>query len=116
GTADDSLRFEDVIVAGAHVEADSAGDAVRLAFVHQQMRDADAVENLVGRFLRGLGDDRLVRLAVDHDLPAAFTKVVPGFRVLHDGQAPLLELVHGRVDVTRHVEQQVFAHQTHQVD
>jgi hypothetical protein len=44
------------------------------------------------------------------------TQVAPGFRVLHDGQAPLLELMHRGVDVTRHVEQKVLAHHTHQVD
>ncbi len=53
---------------------------------------------------------------MNHDLPSPFTQIAPGVRVLHDGQAPLFELVHGGVNVAGHVEQQVFAHQPHQVD
>ena len=53
---------------------------------------------------------------MNHDLPSPFTQIAPGFRVPHDGQAPLFELVHRGVDVTGHIEQQVFAHQPHQVD
>ncbi len=53
---------------------------------------------------------------MDHDLPAALTLVGAGLGVAHDRQAPLLELVHRRIDVTRHVEQEVFAHHAHQVD
>jgi hypothetical protein len=105
-----------VVIAGADVEADGTCNPVLLAVVHQQVRDADAVEDLVRRFLRGLGHDGLVRLAVNHDLPSPFTQIAPGFRVLHDRQAPLLELMHRRVHVARHIEQQVFPHQPHQVD
>ena len=53
---------------------------------------------------------------MNHDLPSPLTQIAPGFRVLHDGQAPLFELVHRGVDVTGHIEQQVFAHQSHQID
>ena len=114
--ADHRLRLEDVVVAGADVEPDGAGDPVRLAVVHQEVRHADAVEDLVGRFLGGLRHDGLVGLAVDHDLPAPFAQVAARLRVAHDRQAPFLELVHGRVDVAGHVEQQILAHQPHQVD
>ena len=114
--ADHGLGLEDVVVACAHIEADGTGDPVLLAVIHQQVGDADAVEDLVRGFLGGLGHDGLVGLAVNHDLPSPFTQIAPGFRVLHDGQAPLFELVHRGVDVTGHVEQQVFAHQPHQVD
>src|SRR6185436_6515542 len=82
--ADHGLGLEDVIVAGADVEADGAGHPVLPAVVHQQVSDADAIEDLVRRFLCGLGDDGLVRLAVDHDLPSPFTQIAPGLRVLHD--------------------------------
>ena len=68
-----------MVVAGADVEADGTGDAVLLGVVHQQVGDADTVEDLVGRLLGGLGHDRLVGLAVDHDLPAAFAQVGPVF-------------------------------------
>jgi hypothetical protein len=44
------------------------------------------------------------------------TQVAPGLRVLHDRQAPLLELVHRGIHVARHVEQQVLAHEAHEVD
>ena len=114
--ADHGLGLEDVVVACADVEADGTGNPVLLAVIHQQVGDADAVEDLVRRFLGGLGHDGLVGLAVNHDLPSPFTQIAPGFRVLHDGQAPLFELVHRGVDVTGHVEQQVFPHQPHQVD
>ncbi len=53
---------------------------------------------------------------MDHDLPAAFTKILPVVRVLHDGQAPVFKLVHCAVHVAGHVEEQVFAHHAHQVD
>jgi hypothetical protein len=105
-----------VVVAGADVEANGTGDAVLLGLVHQQMGDADAVEDLVGGLLGGLGDDRLVGLAVDHDLPATLALVGAGLGVAHQRQAPFLELVHRRVDVAGHVEQQVLADHAHQVD
>ena len=53
---------------------------------------------------------------MDHDLPATFTLVSAGLRIAHQRQAPFLELVHGRVDVACHVEQQVFANHAHQID
>ena len=116
GADDNGLGFEYVVVAGTHVEADGAGDTVLLGVVHQQVRDADAVEDLVRRLFRRFGDDRLVGFAVDHDLPAALTLVSAGLGITHDRQTPFLELVHRRIDVTRHVEQEVFAHHAHQVD
>ncbi len=105
-----------MVVARADVETNSTGNPVLLAVIHQQVGDANAVEDLVRRFLGGLGHDGLVGLAVNHDLPASLTQIAPGFRVLHDGETPLLELVHRRVNVARHVEQQVFPHHSHQVD
>ena len=114
--ADHRLRLEDVVVARAHVEADGPCDAVFPGIVHQQVRHADPVVDLVSGLLGSLGHDRLIGLAVDHDLPAAFAKVVTRLRVLHDRQAPFLELVHRRIHVTRHVEEQILAHHPHQVD
>ncbi len=116
GGDDHGLRLEDVVVAGTDVEADGTGHAVFLRLVHQQVRHTDAVEHLVGGFLRGFGDDGFVGLPMNHDLPAAFALVGTGLGVAHERQTPFLELVHGRVDVARHVEQQVLAHHAHEVD
>ena len=49
------------------------------------------------------------------NLPLAFALVASGFRVPHDGEAPLLELVHRGVDVTRDVVAEVLAHQPHEI-
>ena len=105
-----------MVVARAYVETDSTGDPVFLGVIHQQVGDADAVEDLVRRLFGGLGHDGLVGLAMNHDLPTPFTQITPGFRVLHDRQAPLFELMHRGVNVTCHVKQQVFPHHPHQVD
>ena len=75
----------------------------------------DAVVDFGGGLARGFGDDGLVALAVDHDLPLAFALIAAGLGVLHDRKTPLLEFVHGGVDVARDVVAQVFAHQPHQV-
>ena len=115
GADDDGLRAEHVEVAGADVEPDGAGDAVGVALVHQQVGDHDPVVDLGRGLARRFGDDRLVALAVDHDLPLAFALVASGLRVAHDRQAPFLELVHGGVDVPGDVVAQVLAHQAHQV-
>ena len=52
---------------------------------------------------------------MNHDLPFAFAQIPPGFRVLHDRQTPLLELVHRGIDVAGDIVTQVFAHETHEV-
>jgi hypothetical protein len=115
GGHDDRLRPEDVKIPVPDAEADGAGDPVGTRLVHQQMRHHDPVVHFGGGLPGGLGDDRLVTLAVDHDLPATFSQVPAGHLVPHDRQAPLLELVHRGVDVPGDVEAQVLAHQTHQV-
>ena len=104
GATNHRLRLEDVEVAGADIEADGAGDPVFLGFIHQKVSDADAVEHLVGGLLSGLGDDGLVALTVDHDLPTAFAKIGAFFLIPHDREAPFLELVNRRIYVARHVE------------
>ena len=83
-----------MIVASAYVEANGTRNPVFLGIIHQKMGDTDAVIDLVSRLLGGLSHDRLVGLAVNHDLPTAFTQILPRFRVLHDRQAPVLELMH----------------------
>jgi len=115
GGDDHRLRPEDMAAAIPDVEADGAGDPVGTRPVQQQVGHHDPVVDLAGGLRRGLGDDRLVALAVDHDLPAAFPQVMAGLRILHDRQSPLLELVHRGIDMAGDVVDQVFAHQPHQV-
>ena len=112
---DDGLRAEHVVVTRADIEPDGAGDALGVALVHQQVRDHDPVVDLGRRLARRLGDDRLVALAVDHDLPLAFALIASGLGVAHHRQAPFLELVHGAVHVPGDVVAQVLAHQAHEV-
>ncbi len=112
---DDRLRPEDVEVAIANVEAHGACDALRSRLVHQQVRDHDPVVDLAHGFARGLGDDGLVAFAVDHDLPLAFAEVAAGLRILEDRQTPFLELVHGRIDVTSDVVNEILPDKTHEV-
>src|SRR4029434_49531 len=94
GADDDRFRPEDVEVSGANIEADSTGDAIGPHLVHQQVRHNDPVVHLVGGFSRGFGSDRLVALAVDHDLPLAFSQIAAGLRIFEDPQGPLFELVY----------------------
>ncbi len=112
---DNSFGFENVQIAGTNVEADGPANTVVLALIHQEMGDHDAVIDLVSRFFRGLGDDRLVTFAVDHDLPFAFALVTPVLRVTHQRKTPFLKLVNGRVNVARHVIGKVFTHHPHQI-
>jgi hypothetical protein len=104
-------------------------------FVQEQLDDEDSLQDVVfaDGFLCGLGDDPLVGLAVDHDLPfsganrlgAAFqgahglaffaVEVFALFGLLPDRQAPLFEQVNRIVDVAAQVEDQVFADDAHQV-
>ena len=114
GGDDHRLGAEHIEIPGAHVEANRAGDPLA-RFVHQQVGHHDAVVDFGGGLARGLRDDGLVALAVDHDLPFAFALVPPGLGVPHDGQAPLLELVHRGVDMPGDVVAEVLAHQTHEV-
>src|SRR5262249_11515008 len=53
---------------------------------------------------------------MNHDLPSPLSQIAPSLRVAHNGQAPLFELMHRGVDVTGHIEKQVFTHQPHQID
>ena len=80
------------------------------------MRDSHALDQvlLADGGASPLGHDRLVGLAVDHDLPAPFTDV-PALRRLPDRKTPLLEQVNRGVHVARHVVDEVLAHDPHQV-
>ena len=115
GSYDDRLGTEHVEVPVSNVKADGASDPVGPRLVHQQVGHHDPVVDFGGGLARGLGDDRLVALAVDHNLPFAFALVPPGFRVPHDGKAPLLELVHCGVDMPSDIVTQILAHQTHEI-
>ncbi len=52
---------------------------------------------------------------MDHDLPLTLALIATGFRISHEGQAPLLKLVDGRVNVPCHVVRKVFANHSHEV-
>ena len=72
GTDDHGLCAEHIEVTITHMKTDRAGDPVGYLRIHQQMRDHDPVVHLGRGFPRGFRDDRLVALAVNHDLPLAF--------------------------------------------
>ena len=114
--ADDGLGLEDVDLVVPHREADHAGNAGQVVGIEQRVGDEDPLVEvtLAERVLGRLGHDRLVGLAVDHDLPAALTLVVPVL-VLEDRQPPLLEHVDGGVDVAGEVVDEVLPGQAHQV-
>ena len=67
------LELVDVELVLAHREARCARDAGRVVLVVDQAHDENALLDIIHaeRFLRRLGDDPLVGLAVDHDLPLA---------------------------------------------
>src|SRR6185369_15332225 len=73
GADDDRLGSEHIEIAVADVEADSSGNTVGARAVHHEVRHHDPVVHLAGSLPRGFGDDRLVALAVNHDLPLAFS-------------------------------------------
>src|SRR4029079_8556904 len=111
---DDRFRAEYVKMPGTDIEADGACNALA-PLVHQQVGHHDPVIDFGSGLACSLGDDGLVALAVDHDLPFAFALISPVLRVSHDRQAPLLELVHRGVDMPRNVVAQILTHQPHQV-
>ena len=120
-----------------HAEAHGAAYAVAVVLVGQQLDDEDALVDVVHAqgVLGGFGHDHLVGLTVDHALPftgpAAFAAVfqqgqafVSGHLTVHgvvfgvflpDGQAPILEVMHGLVDVGAHAVNQVFPDDAHEV-
>ncbi len=112
---DNGLRAEDVEIPSADIETDGACDPIGVRLIPKQVCHHDPVVDFGGCLARGLGDNRLVAFAVNHDLPLAFAQIPPGFRVFHDGQAPLLELVHRRVDVAGNVVPQILPHQPHEI-
>ena len=115
GTHDHGLRAEHIKVPGTDIETDGPGDPVGLCAVHQQVGHHDPVVDFGRRLAGSLGDDRLVALAVNHDLPLAFALILPGFGVAHHRQAPLLELVHAGIDMPGDVVAQILANQAHEV-
>src|SRR5262249_47085235 len=115
GGYDDRLGAGDGENPGTGVEGDSPRDPGGGLLIHQQGGDHDPVVDFGSGLARGLGDDRLVALAVDHDLPFAFALISPGFRVPHDGETPLLELVDRGVDVSSDIVAQILPDQTHEV-
>ena len=129
------LAFDDVDDVLAYGETDGAGDLVGHLGIHQQFDDEAALDDVVIAYgqLGGFGDDALVGLTVDHDLPFTGTdrfgaglqgphfltliavQVLAVFGFLPDGQAPLFKQVNGIVDIAAQIEDQVFTDQTHQV-
>ena len=115
GAHDHRLGAEHVEITRTDIESHGPAYTVGAALVHQQVGHHDAVVDLVRGLARGLRHDGLVALAMDHDLPLAFTLVAAGFRIPHQRQAPFLELVHGGVHMPRHVVGEVLAHHAHEV-
>src|SRR5229473_1250852 len=56
----------------------------------------------------------IIAFALDHYLPAPFT-FVAAVGLLEERQPPVLEHVHGRIDVARDVIDEIFATEPHQV-
>ncbi len=117
--AQDGLRAEHVELLLADTEADRTGDPV---VFHNRFHDEHALVDVIlaEGVLGGFRHDDLVGLTVDHNLPAAAPLirtdpegVVFAFRP--DRQTPLLEQVHGGVDVPGDVVNEVVAGDTHQV-
>ena len=89
-----------------------------LVAVHQRVGDEDALEILATGLgqgvLGGFGNDDLVGLTVDHELPTSLVDVVP-FLVLPDGETPLLEGVDRVVHVPGDGCHQVLTGDAHEV-
>ena len=109
-----ALARENMEVSISHVKAHRPGDPVWPLRVHQQVGHHDPVVDFGGGLARGLGNDRLITLAVDY-LPVGVPLVLTGFRVPHDRETPFLELVHGGVDMPADIVDQILAHHAHQI-
>ena len=103
GSDDNRFCLEDVKIARADVKACGAGNAFPIALVHQQVGHHDTIVDFGSSFAGGFRYNRLVALAVDHNLPLAFAQIAARLRVSHHWQAPFLELVHGRIDMSSNV-------------
>jgi len=120
-----ALEFVDVELVLAHREAHGGRDPAGVVLVEHQAHDEYAFLDPLHaeRLLRGFGDDPLVRLAVDHDLPTARAhrlaalneRLVLVALLLPDRQAPRLEVVHGIVHVTADVVHEVLTRDAHEV-
>jgi len=110
---EDGLGLEDVELVLTNREAHRAGATLA---VHDRADDEDALVDVLGAqgVLGGLGHDRLVALAADHELPAPLVDVA-ALLVLPDRQPPLLEQVHRAVDVAGDVGDEVVSRDAHQV-
>jgi hypothetical protein len=113
--ADHGLGFEHIEFFLTGAESDGAHD---LVVFYQRFANEDALEDLSACFgkgiLRGFGDEDLVGLAVDHELPPALMNVL-ALGVGPDLEAPFLEQVDGGVHVTGNIEDQVFTGDPHEV-
>ena len=109
------LGFEHVHLVLSDTEPDGAH---ALVTVYEGVGDEDALEVLpIGlrqSVLGSLGNDDLVRLAVDHQLPTTLVDV-SALLILPDGQAPLLEQVNRRVHVASDAGHEVLAGDAHEV-
>ena len=134
---DHGLAFKDIGLVLTDAEAHRPADAVGVLLVGQQLDDEDALIDVVHAqgVLGGFGHDHLVGLTVDHALPTAgadaLTAVfqqgqalVSGDLAVHgvvfgvflpDGEAPILEVMHGLVDVGAHAVDQVFPDDAHEI-
>ena len=114
-------------------ETNGTGNGVRPVLVQQHLDDENTLHDrlFAQRLLGRLGDDALVGLAVDHDLPftgpyrlATLTEgrsrlgAVQGGAVLGllpDRQTPFLKQLDRLINVTAEVIDQILAHNAHQV-
>ena len=134
---DHGFAFEDIGFVFTDAEAYGAADLVAVLLVGQQLDDEDALVDVVHAqgVLGGFAHDHLVGFAVDHALPAAGTTAfaavfqqgqtlvtssltVDGVTFvvfLPDGQTPILEVMHGLVDMGTDGVDQVFPDDAHEV-
>ena len=112
---DDRFSLEHVELVLPCAEADRTDTLVS---VHERIDNEDSLEDLAAcgrdRVLRCLGDDDLVGLAVDHELPPAFVDIL-ALLVFPDLESPLFKEVDCRIHVAGNIVNQVFPGDAHEV-
>ncbi len=115
--SDGCFGFEYVKLVFTYAEAYAADAFVA---VHKGLGDENALiqpileAGFVHGVLCGFGHEHFIGLTVDHDLPTAFMHVLAGV-VFPNGEAPFLEKMDGRVNVTSDIVHQVFTGYAHEI-